>query len=174
MLQNYNKYNVLKVFLSFPTENFRLREIARIARLSLPSVINYLNEFQKEGLIKKQIKRGIPFYTAMRDNEKFILYKKISIIFELDNSGIVDYLWNAVAPQAIILYGSFAKGESTEVSDIDVFVLGKEKKLAIEKYEKLLNGKFHILFKKSFHELPKELRNNILNGIILKGYLKAF
>jgi hypothetical protein len=31
-----------------------------------------------------------------------------------------------------------------------------------------------LFFEEHFNELSKELRNNILNGIILKGYLKVF
>ena len=77
MLNKYNRYNLLKLFLDSPTESFRLREIARLVKLSPPSVMNYLKDFEREGLIKKQIKRKIPFYTAIRDNPNFILYKKL-------------------------------------------------------------------------------------------------
>src|SRR3989344_2499700 len=121
MLNKYNRYKLLRLFLDSPTESFRLREIARLTKISPPSVINYLKEFEKEGLIRKQIKREIPFYTSIRDNSNFILYKKISIIFELNNSGLIDYLWDKLSPEAIILYGSFSKGESIENSDIDLF-----------------------------------------------------
>ena len=37
-----------------------------------------------------------------------------------------------------------------------------------------LNKKIHLLFKESVKEIPKELKNNILNGIILKGYITVF
>ena len=174
MLEKYNRYKLLKVFLDSPTDSFRLREIARLTEISPPSVMNYLKEFEKEGLISKQIKRGIPFYIALRESLEFILYKKISIFFELNQCGLVSYLWDKLSPQAIVLYGSFAKGESIENSDIDLFILGKDKDLDIKNFEKKLNKKIHPLFKQSLKEMPNELKNNILNGIILKGYLKAF
>lgn len=174
MLDKYNRYKLLKLFLDSPTENFRLREIARLTKISPPSAMNYLKEFENDGLIKRQIKREIPFYTAIRDMSKFVLYKKISILFELNNNGLIDYLWDKLSPEVIVLYGSFARGESIENSDIDIFILGKEKKVEIIEFEKKLNKKIHILFKESIKEIPNELKNNILNGMILKGYLKMF
>ena len=162
------------MFLDSPTESFRLREIARLTKISPPSVINYLKEFEKDGLIRRQIKREIPFYNSIRDNSNFILYKKISILFELNNSGLIDYLWDKLSPEAIILYGSFSRGESIENSDVDLFILGKNKNIDLINFEKKLNKRLHILFKESTKEIPNELKNNILNGVILKGYIKVF
>ena len=104
MLDKYNRYKLLKLFLDSPTESFRLREIARLTKISPPSVMSYLKEFENEGLVKKQIKREIPFYAAIRDSQDFILYKKISILFELNNVGLIDYLWDKLSPKAIIRY----------------------------------------------------------------------
>ena len=174
MLLKYNRYKLLKLFLDSPTDSFRLREIARLTNISPPSVMNYLKELENEGLINRQIKRTIPFYMASRDNPEFILYKKIGIVFELNKSGLIDYLWDKLAPKSIVLYGSFAKGESIENSDVDLFILGKEKIVDVANFEKKLNKKVHLLFKEYLKEIPDELKNNILNGIILKGYIKVF
>lgn len=174
MLEKYNRYKVLKIFLDSPIEKFRLRELARLANISPPSVINYLKEFEKEGLVRRHIKDKTPFYSSIRDNSDFILYKKISIIFEVNKSRLIDFLWDKLSPQAIVLYGSYAKGESIEGSDIDLLILGKENKINIEEFEKRLGKKIHLLFRESLNEIAKELRNNILNGIILKGYIKVF
>ena len=54
MLDKYNKYKLLKLFLDSPTDSFRLREIARLTKISPPSVMNYLKDFEKEGLIKNK------------------------------------------------------------------------------------------------------------------------
>lgn len=174
MLEKYNRYGVLKIFLDSPIEKFRLREIARLAKISPPSVINYLKEFEKEGLIIKHMKDKMPFYSAIRDNSNFILYKKISIIFELNKSGLIDFLWDRLSPNAIVLYGSYARGESIESSDIDLFILGKENKVNIEEFEERLGKKVHLLYKESLNKISNELKNNILNGIIFKGYIKVF
>ena len=173
MLQKYNRYKLLKIFLDYPTESFRLRELSRMSKISPVSVINYLKEFEKEELIRKYEKRGIPFYVAERDNEKFILYKKISIIYEMNESGLVDFLWNTLSPEAVILYGSHAKGEAVEDSDLDIFIIGKEKKIQLDEFEEKLNKKIHLMFDNVKH-ISKELKNNLVNGIVLKGYFKVF
>ena len=72
MLQKYNRYKLLKIFLENPTESFRLRELSRLSKIAPPSTMNYLKEFEKEDLIKTYTKRGIPFYQARRDNPNFI------------------------------------------------------------------------------------------------------
>lgn len=174
MLQNYNKYKLLKIFLDNPTESFRLREMSRMSKISPPSVLNYLKEFEKQGLIKKYEKRGVPFYKASPDNEDFIHYKKLSILFELHNSGIVEFIWEKASPEAIILYGSQIKGEATEDSDVDLFIVGKERELDIKKFEKALDKEIHLMFEPDIKKIPKELKNNLINGIVLKGYLSLF
>lgn len=172
MLKNYNKYKVLRVFFDYPTESLRLRELGRLSGISPLSVMNYLKEFEKEGLVRKYEKRGIPFYQAERDNSRFILFKKLSIIYELNESGLVDELWEKLSPESIILYGSHAKGESVENSDVDIFIVGKEKKLDISSFEKKLEKNIHLMFGQDIGKISKELKNNLINGVILKGYLK--
>jgi len=171
MLDKYNRYKLLKIFMDHPTESFGLRELSRLSKISPPSVINYLKEFQKEKLIEKQEKNKIPFYIANRDAEDFKQYKIISILYELHKSGLIDFLWDALAPEAIILYGSFSKGESIESSDVDIFVVGKYKEININKYEKKLGYNVHLMGDE-LKNASKEFRNNLANGITLKGYLK--
>ena len=174
MLEKNNRYKLLKIFLFNPTEEFRLRELGRLSKISPPSVMNYLREFEKEGLIKSFNKRGIPFYKAEINDEKFREYKKISIFFELNDSGLADFLWDELSPRAIILYGSYSKGESTENSDLDLFIMGKEKKINLDRYEKKLGLSIHLFFEENVKKLPRELKNNLINGIVIRGYLKLF
>src|SRR3989344_2446546 len=162
MLQKYNRYRVLKVFIDNPTESFRLRELSRLVKIAPVSVGNYLKEFEKLGLIKRYEKRGVPFYQALRDNIKFIRYKKISVIYELYESGLIDYLWEKLNPEAIVLYGSHAKGEAIEDSDIDLFIVGKEKPLSLNEYEKNLGKKIHLMFNHNLGKVQNELKNNLI------------
>lgn len=171
MLKKYNTYRVLRVFLESPTESFGLRELSRISGLAPLSVMRYLKDFQKEELISRYEKNKIPFYRANRDNLNFVLYKKMSIYFEINNSGFVDFVWDNLAPKAIILFGSYARGESIETSDIDICVIGKENKVNLDNFEKTLNKKIHITFIENIKDTPTELRNNIINGTILRGYI---
>ena len=65
MLQNNNKYKVLKVFSDSSTTEFGLREISRKIGLALPSVKNYFSELElielsginDEGIFLRNIER---------------------------------------------------------------------------------------------------------------------
>ena len=44
----------------------------------------------------------------------------------------------------------------------------------IKNYEKLIGRKIQLHFKEDFNKYAKELKNNIINGIVLVGYLEVF
>jgi predicted nucleotidyltransferase len=172
MFKDYNKYRVLKIFLYNSTESFRLRELSRKVGLAPLSISNYLREFEKEEVIKSYNKDKIKFYIAQRDSRNFSRYQKLSVQYELYESGIIDGLWDELHPEAIILYGSYAKGEAIDTSDIDIFIICKEKTIALEEYEKKIGKKIHLMFQVG-DKISKELKNNLVNGIVMKGYFKA-
>ena len=76
----------------------------------------------------------------------------------------------------IVLFGSFAKGEDIEDSDIDLYIETLSKKnIDLEKFEKLLKRKIQIFRHKNLNEISNpHLANNIINGIILNNYIEVF
>lgn len=174
MLQNYSRYRILQEFFDFPSYGFLIRELCRRTKITQPSVVNHLKALLKEKLIIKEKARPYPVFKANRDNEIFRILKVHNLILRIKISGLLDYIWDNTFPDTIILFGSSARGEDIENSDIDIFVQAKEKELVLEKYEKLLNRKISLFFKERFSKLNPELKNNIINGIVLKGYLKVF
>jgi predicted nucleotidyltransferase len=172
MFKNYNKYRVLRTFLDNPTESFRLRELGRKVKLAPLSLSNYLRELENESLIRSYEKNKIKFYTAQRDSIRFARFQKISIQYELYESGVIDELWEKLHPEAIILYGSHAKGEAIESSDVDLFLACKQKNIDLEEYEKKLGKRIHLIFKIA-DKIPAELKNNLANGIVMMGYFKV-
>ena len=76
-------------------------------------------------------------------------------------------------PKSIILFGSYSKGEDTETSDIDLFVECKSEELNLKIFEKRLERKIELHFKERFTLYPKELKNNIINGIVLHGFFRG-
>ena len=75
-----------------------------------------------------------------------------------------------------ILFGSYAKGEDLENSDIDLYIETPSKKgVHLEKFEKLLQRKIQIFCHKNINGITNlHLANNVLNGIILNNYLEVF
>ena len=179
MLQKDNRHKILKLFFEDPAPKgigFQLREISRKCKIAPTSVKRYLNELEKEKLIVKKKHRihDYPVYYANRDNEYFKFLKKIDTIQSIKEIGLLDYLEDVCMPDAIVLFGSASKGEDIKDSDIDLFLLCKEKKLNLKKYEKGLKRRINIFFESNFNKISNELKNNIINGVILRGYLKAF
>ena len=177
MLKKDNIYRVLEVFFDNPLPigiGFQLREISRKITLAPKSVKLYLKELEKEGLIIKKEHRihKYPVYYANRDNNYFRFLKKLNIIRRLKESGLLDYLNEKCMPEVIILFGSASKGEDIKDSDIDLYLQCNEKKLYLSKYEKELKRKINIFFEKNFDKLSEELKQNIINGDKLKGYLR--
>ena len=174
MIQKYSRYRILQEFFDSPRKDFQMREISRRTKITQPSAINHLKELVKEGLIVKEKKGIYPTFSANRESELFKLYKKFDLMLRINQSDLVDYIYDNCVPNCIVLFGSASKGEDIEESDIDLFIQSKEKKLNFMKYEKLLNRKISLFFEENFSRLNNELKNNILNGIILKGYIKVF
>jgi predicted nucleotidyltransferase len=167
---------IQEYFFTNPNAKLRVREIERILKQPLPSVIRYCKELEK-GKILTTVKTGkVIFYTADRTSEKYLLEKKFHNIRLIYESGLVEYLRQELSNPAIILFGSFAKGEDTETSDIDLYIEKPSKrKISLEKYEKLLKKKIQVFQHKSLKEISNHhLANNIINGIVLNSYVEVF
>ena len=174
MIQNYSRYRTLQAFFRRPRKDFQMRELSRLTRLAQPSIRAHLQALIKEGLILRETKGLYPSFRANRDHEIFRIYKCFDLVLDLHRCGLLDRLYDACLPDAIILFGSASRGEDTEESDIDIFVQAKEKKLDLKRQEAVMGRKISLFFEEDFSKLSTELKNNLVNGLILKGYLRAF
>ena len=83
---------------------------------------------------------------------------------------IVNFLENNFPGCTIILFGSFSRGDDIFDSDIDIAIIGiKEKEIPLEKFEKILERAINLNFYRNTREIHKHLRENIFNGIVLRG-----
>ena len=55
-----------------------------------------------------------------------------------------------------------------------MFIECKEKELDIKPFEKKLARKIELHFNENFNLYSKELKNNIINGIVLSGFLEGY
>ena len=69
---------------------------------------------------------GLSGLCTNRDHDSYKFYKKIDMLLRIKTSTLRD-LQDTFMPGAIILFGSAARGEDTEQSDIDLFVEAKRK-----------------------------------------------
>tara|TARA_Y100000310_G_C20424483_1_gene688327 strand:- start:268 stop:801 length:534 start_codon:yes stop_codon:yes gene_type:complete len=170
------KEKIKEHFFMNPTSKLRVRQIEKSLGLSLPSVIRYCKELKKEGILKTLEIRNVIFYTADRANNAYLLNKTFFNIRQIHKSEILIHIKEKLNNPPIILFGSYAKGEDIEESDIDIFIESPSKKeLNLSKFEKLLQRKIQIFKYKSIKDIKnKNLANNIINGIMLNNYIEVF
>lgn len=178
MLQKSNTFKVLECFMQKPNKEYTLKEISQTINLAHTSVKKNLNELIETKLINKKTetkgKRTYPTYKANKQNPQFTNYKKINNLTKILESNLTNYLKEKLMPKTIILFGSYERGEDEENSDIDIYVQAKKEELNLKKYEKILQKKIQIQFNPKIETYPNELKNNIINGTKLHGYIEVF
>ena len=85
-------------------------------------------------------------------------------------SGLARTLAERFPGATIILFGSYSFGEDTTESDVDITVIGyNPKRIDLQDIETILERKIHLNFFKTIGDIEKNLKENILNGMILSG-----
>lgn len=174
----YNK--VLYWFFSFPDQSIGLNELCKNIKISKTNGKTIINKLEKEGFLIKEV---IGKAWRIKCNKKHIYNKTKKLAFNLQliyDSDIIEKIHKKFPGfQAISLFGSYRKGDDIEKSDIDIAinVLG-EKGLKIEElgiikkfgFRKDVIVSLHIF---SIKNIDKNLLLNIINGIVLYGFLEV-
>ncbi len=159
------KDGLIEFFYSNSLRKPTVRELAAETGLSRSTVQYQLKQLKKGNIVSKN--------NQWIDNWHNRFQKTNYYIKKMAEAGLIDYLDEELAASAIILFGSFRKGESVKESDIDIFVeCAREKELDLTKFEKLLGHKTQLFTRTKITQLPPHLLNNVVNGIKLKGYFK--
>jgi predicted nucleotidyltransferase len=174
MFQECDIWKLMNLFFDCPSKKFHLRELARTLKWGPGRVERNMKSLVSKSLVNERTEKNLRLFSANKANEEFKLLKRCYNIYALKD--FVSFLnERLVFPQAIILYGSGAHGEDDETSDIDIFVIGREKELDVNKFEARIKRKLHVIFENDIKTVKKnpKLLNNLVNGVILSGYLKV-
>lgn len=167
----------LEVFFIYPTKEFALKDISRSSKLAHTSCKNNLRRLVRQGLVSIRIetkgKRAFPLYRANR-NKQFIQYKKWYNLAAIVESGVIEYIEGKLTPKCMVLFGSYQRGEDLEDSDVDLFLEAKQKNLDLTPFNKKLGRNLELHFREHFLSYPAELRNNLINGSVLQGFLEGY
>ncbi len=166
-------WKVFEIFVDEPLKIHFIKEISRKINLAPTSVKKHVQDLERENIILKKKRERFFGYISDRDNDNFLFYKRIFNLIKIRESGLINFLTKTLYPKSIILYGSYLRGEDVDNSDIDLLIISnKRKNLNLEKFEKSLKRKIHVIIKKDIDKLNNNLRLEIINGIVLYGYLK--
>jgi len=174
------KNKIAEVLFKYPEKEFSLSDLARLAGVAKANIGVILEEFQEAGLITIEKLSKI---WRIKANQTNWLYIRSKIVYNLNfvyKSGLVEFLVDFFKnPKAIVLFGSFRKGEDLSNSDIDIAIESNEAKdyqiiglRELSEFEKDIGRKIQIhLFNRENTDLG--VFNNIANGILLWGFLEV-
>jgi predicted nucleotidyltransferase len=170
----FNEFNTLKLFFDEPNREFNVREVARLLKVSPPTVSTRLKGFAKVGVLKYRKERMLDLYKANLDSEDYINLKVFYLVKGLKDVGLMDYLNKVYLKPVIVLFGSGADGLDTEMSDVDLLIVSEKTKVVdCKKFERKLKRKVHLVVVENLKKLKNEhLLNNVLNGVRVQGRLE--
>lgn len=157
-----NIFNELNPFFEDNYLEVGVREYAKLIKVSPPTASTILQKYFDEGLLKKKEERRYHLYSINKQNFKDLcaLYWKLQLEDVLKKINSVYY------DSVVYLFGSIVKGEFTPNSDVDIVVFSKIDKKIDFKFRK----EIQLFVFKNKSSVPKNLLNNILNGIKISGW----
>ncbi|MBS3084259.1 nucleotidyltransferase domain-containing protein [Candidatus Pacearchaeota archaeon] len=174
------KQKVMELFYKFPEKEFSLSDIAKEARVAKANLGVILASLDSIEFIK--IEKLAKIWRVKANQENW-MFKRAKIVYNLNfiyQSGLIDFLNDSYNnPKAIILFGSFRKGEDTSKSDIDIAIESDEfKEYKTVELKQLSDLEKAIGRAIQIHEFNRKhvdinVFNNIANGIILYGFLEV-
>jgi len=133
---------VLRFFLSHPSKKIYAEKLLDELKLSKKSLLGSLTALEEGTLIESELQGRTKLYFLNRNN---ITVKYLKIILTV--SELAPKLKSLKGKADVYLYGSAARGEDSESSDLDILVVTKESRSEVMKM---------------LSELPKEKMNVVV------------
>ncbi len=173
-----SSFKIAELIFNHPNRSFHIRELAKETGLSTTAVVSSIRDLDDSKIIRLEKTDLTTNVIADLDSESYRSYKKIFNLYRLEGHSVIRTLIDAFHAETIVLFGSFARGEDIENSDIDLLILtnSKEKQdiaALLGKYEQGLNRKINLHILPALDKSSKEFKNAVANGIVLHGYLKV-
>jgi predicted nucleotidyltransferase len=118
------RVKLLDAFLSSPEARFYIRELARRIKEEAKNMSRELKSLEALGILRSESQGNLKYYSVNKD---FFLYSELKAII-LKTTGVQGLLKEELKKlkgiEAAFIYGSYASGEESERSDIDVMIIG--------------------------------------------------
>lgn len=164
---------IKELFYNHPTKQWHFEQLLKEAKLSRAQTNEWLRRLQKEKLIKRiKPRKKMPYYIACNQNPHYKNSKRLFGLTKLHKSGLLDFLASLEKAKTVVLFGSLARWDWYEGSDIDIFIYGDVKNVYVGKFASKLGREIQVFTGKSNIELKRlgsPLLKNIIKGITLKG-----
>jgi len=175
-----NEIEALAYLIRNPNEELTVTDIAAKTGISKASASRAVKELKERGLVSVAAFGTAYRVRANTGNEAFTREKIASNFVSVMRSGIIDRLVEMFhSPKAIILFGSFRKGDDIPGSDVDIAVempeggkTGISEPVEFRDFEKQVQRKV-VVHAFSRKEVDINVFENIANGFVLYGFLEV-
>ena len=136
LLSSRTRAEIFTILFGLNPLELHIREIARRSQLSEASIRQELNKLAGLDLVRSRRDSNRVYYCANKENP---LYKEIHSIV-LKTTGLVEVLMEALEDsriEVVFVFGSFANGEESANSDIDLLIIGD---IGLRAVSRLLSG----------------------------------
>lgn len=165
------RIKILKLLMFNQGKEYHLREIARLTGASPIYSSKELDNLIRMNLVKKSNRANLNIYLINRDciflNELKQIFLKTDYFSELLKKRLIG------RAKYCFIYGSFARGEETGSSDIDLFLVSeiKEDELIqiIQKLEKIVNREINYVLWNDITFMQRALNGHHLLRAIKKS-----
>jgi len=171
---------VLSLFTEGFDNEYYIREVQRILKISSKTAFNILSALEKQGILEAKTKGKIKIYklqSHLQVKDYLVMVETYKKIIFCDKNPVINEILEKISPvtEGIgAVFGSYAKGLQKKGSDLDVFIAGKYNPNEINKLSKTYN--IHISVQNyPLNIFEKEIKENVLlkeiihNHIIFKG-----
>ncbi|MDI6738417.1 MAG: nucleotidyltransferase domain-containing protein [Nanoarchaeota archaeon] len=169
------KENVKCLFFNNSTKQWHFDEIVKQSKLGRAQANAWIKLLSKEEMIKRiKPKDKMPYYVANWENSSFKAQKRVYALERLEKSGFLAHLISLEKAKTVVIFGSMARWDWYDKSDIDLFIYGNDDDLEQGKYEIKLNREIQVFSAKDKEELkklPAGLLKSIATGYFVKGGL---
>jgi predicted nucleotidyltransferase len=171
---------VLYWFFDFPSREMSLNDLSEAVGISKTTANKVVTKLVQEGFLKRDVLGKIWRISCNIAHPHNLIAKVPYHLTAIYQSGILDAIYKQIpSPRAVILFGSYRKGDDNEQSDIDIAVevLGNDE-MKLQELGRLEKLGFRTNVKVNLHifsrnKIDSNLFANIANGIVLSGFLEV-
>lgn len=174
MFKEWKKFRgwvVLEYFMAHTSAKIHVKGLAKKLKISPGTSEIYLREYEKSGILKKEIAGNVHLYSLKNENALVKSLKSAWLISKIMSSGFIESLKDDSI--SIVLFGSSASGEYDEKSDVDIMVI-TDKKIPHEdaaNLESSLGKEVGLTVMNIFEWKKKNENNDFFIKSILKNHI---
>ena len=188
MEENYNinltTLKILKLYTTDYTKAIHVRKVSRAIQTDVKAVGIHLDRLENHNILQSSINGRNKEYKLNLDNIVTKYYLTLAETYQtinyLENNYLIKRLTNEIPSKiegTILLFGSYATGDTTDTSDIDLLIISEEKTptKAINETGRLMGKEINIQtitpnnFQNGLKENDPLIKEAVKNQIVLKG-----